>query len=48
MTLANLEKTFTDEKIFKLQALNNTQNDRIYGVSENRKFPVSLVQQACL
>ena len=49
MTLASLEKTFfTDEKIFKLQAPNNKQNDRIYGInlsdirekghSEKRKF----------
>ena len=30
ITLASLEKTFfTDEKIFKLQAPNNKQNDRI-------------------
>ena len=34
MTLANLEKTvFTNEKIFKLQAPNNKQNDRIYVVN---------------
>ena len=57
MTLANLEKTFfTDEKIFKLQAPNNKQNDRIYGVnlsdirekgnSEKSKFPVSIMVSA--
>ena len=49
-TLASLEKTFTDEKIFKLQALNNKQNNRIYVVnlsdalernSEKSKFAMS-------
>ena len=30
MALANLEITFTFERIFKLQAQNNKQNDRIY------------------
>ena len=54
MTLAYLEKTFfTDEKIFKLQAPNNKQNDTIYGVnlsdirekghSEKSKFPISVM-----
>ena len=33
MTLASLEKPFTDEKIFKLQAPNNKQNDIISVVS---------------
>ena len=53
MTFINLEKTFlTDEKIFKLLATNNKQNDRIYGVnlsdirekghSEKSSFPVSV------
>ena len=56
MTLANLEKTFRDEKIFKLQAPDNKQIDRIYGVnlsdireegnSEKRKFPVSVMVSA--
>ena len=54
MTLANLEKkTFTDEKIFKLQALNNMQHDSIYGASfshikerghsEKNKFSISVM-----
>ena len=34
MTLGNLEKIFfIDEKIFKLQASNNKQNDGIYGIN---------------
>ena len=34
MKLANLEKIFfTNEKIFKLKAPNNKQNDRIYVVN---------------
>ena len=33
MTPASLEKPFTDEKIFKLQAPNNKQNDIISVVS---------------
>ena len=52
-----MEKTiFTDEKIFKLQASNNNQNDIIYqvnlsdikekGHSEKRKLPVSLMVSA--
>ena len=54
ITRANLERTFfTDEKIFKWQALNNKQNDKIYGVnlsnirekrySEKSKFPISVM-----
>ena len=57
MTLANLEKTFlTNEKIFKLQAPNNKQNNRIYevnlsdirekGHSEKSKFPISIMVSA--
>ena len=57
MTLCNLEKTFfTDEKIFKLPAPNNKQNDRIFevnlrdirekGDSEKRKCPVSVMFSA--
>ena len=57
MALANSEKTFfTDEKIFKLQAPNKKQNDRIYGVtlydirekghSEKSKFTVSVMVSA--
>ena len=47
------KKTFTDEKIFKLQALNNMQHDSIYGVnlshikekghSEKNKFSISVM-----
>ena len=54
MTFAKLEKTFfTVEKIYKLQATNNTQNDRIYGANlhdirekdllEKSKFPISVM-----
>ena len=53
-TLANLEKNFfTDEKMSNLQAPNNKQNNRIYGLNlsdirqkghlEKRKFPVSVM-----
>ena len=53
VTLADLEKTFIDEKIFKLHAPNNKQNDRICrvnlsyirekGHSEKSKFPISVM-----
>ena len=57
LTLARLEKTFfTDEKIFKLQAPNNKQNDRVYGVnlsdiiekgySEKSHYPSSVMISA--
>ena len=57
MKLANLEKIFfTNEKIFKLKAPNNKQNDRIYvvnlsdmrekGHSEKSKFPISVMVSA--
>ena len=53
----DLNKTFfTDEKIFKLQAPNNKQNDRVYGVnlsdirekghSEKSKFPSTVMVSA--
>ena len=57
MALGNFEKIFfTDEKILKLQAPSNKQNDRIYGVnlsdirekdrSEKSKFPISVMASA--
>ena len=57
ITLANLQKNFlTDEEIFKLQAPNNKQNDRIYrvnlsdvtekGRSEKSKRPISVMVSA--
>ena len=53
MTFANLEKSlFTYEKVFKLQAPKNKQNDRIDGVNlsdiskkrhSEKKFPVNIM-----